>query len=152
MIARLKELLSLGRNGAEAADLRLATAALLVEAARMDGVVDPAEQARILALLRDRFGISEAEAGALAEDAGRAADETVQLFGFTRIINDSLMPEDRVRMIEMLWEVAYADGRLHDYEANLIRRISGLLFVSDQDSGEARKRVLARRHPTENPA
>jgi len=47
-------------------------------------------------------------------------------------------------VIEMLWEVAYADGQLHDYEANLLRRITGLLYVSDRESGEARKRVLAR--------
>jgi uncharacterized tellurite resistance protein B-like protein len=47
-------------------------------------------------------------------------------------------------VIEMLWEVAYADGRLHDYEASLLRRVTGLLYVSDRDSGEARKRVLAR--------
>jgi uncharacterized tellurite resistance protein B-like protein len=44
----------------------------------------------------------------------------------------------------MLWEVAYADGTLHDYEASLLRRITGLLYVSDRESGEARKRVLAR--------
>ena len=52
--------------------------------------------------------------------------------------------EERVKIIEMLWEVAYADGVVHHYEANLIRRINGLLYVSDRDSGAARKRVAAR--------
>ena len=57
---------------------------------------------------------------------------------------DFFEPEERIALIEMLWEVAYADGELHDYEASLIRRITGLLYVSDRDSGEARKRVRAR--------
>ncbi len=60
------------------------------------------------------------------------------------MINESFAPAERVTVIEMLWEVAYADGILHDYEANLVRRVGGLLFVPDHDTGEARKRVLAR--------
>jgi uncharacterized tellurite resistance protein B-like protein len=63
---------------------------------------------------------------------------------FTRTIKDGYSPEDRVEIIEMLWEVAYADGVLHDYEANLLRRVGGLIYVSDQDRGDARKRVLTR--------
>jgi uncharacterized tellurite resistance protein B-like protein len=53
-----------------------------------------------------------------------------------------------VDLIEMVWEVAYADGELHDYEANLLRRLGGLLYVSDRERGEARKRVLARLRPS----
>ena len=68
----------------------------------------------------------------------------MQWQGFTRAVNDGFAPEDRIQVIEMLWEVVYADGELHDYEASLLRRITGLLYVSDRDSGEARKRVLAR--------
>jgi len=49
-----------------------------------------------------------------------------------------------VMLVEMLWDVVYADGELHDYEANLMRRVAGLLHVSDQESGAARKRVLGR--------
>jgi len=54
------------------------------------------------------------------------------------------MPEDRVRILEMVWAVAYADGSLHDFEASLARRVAGLLHVSDRDSGAARKRARAR--------
>lgn len=151
MIGRLIELLSPGRERpGEAAGFHLAAAALLIEAARMDGVVDAAERSLILALLQERFRLSRAEADSLVERAGRAVDESVQLFGFTRAINEASETEDRIRMIEMLWEVAYADGRLHDYEANMIRRVGGLLYVSDQDCGEARKRVLARLELTES--
>ena len=59
-------------------------------------------------------------------------------------VKDGFDQEERIRLIEMLWEVAYADGELHDYEASLMRRITGLLYISDRDSGEARQRVLAR--------
>ena len=56
--------------------------------------------------------------------------------------------EERVKMIEMLWEVVYADGDLDDFEANMMRSVTGLLYVSDRESGDARKRVLARRTPS----
>jgi uncharacterized tellurite resistance protein B-like protein len=72
------------------------------------------------------------------------ARESVQWNGFTSAIKDGLDHAERVQLIEMLWEVVYADGQLHDYEASLLRRVSGLLYVSDRESGEARKRVLAR--------
>ena len=53
-------------------------------------------------------------------------------------------PEERVGILELLWEVVYADGQLHDYEASLLRRVAGLLYVSDRESGEARLRVMGR--------
>jgi hypothetical protein len=61
----------------------------------------------------------------------------------TRIINNRLPPEQRVAVIEMLWQVVYADGSVDDYESNLVRRVAGLLHVSDRDAGEARKRAIA---------
>ena len=125
-------------------ELHLAAAVLLVEAARMDDEFDPAERARIEALLAQRFGLDAEESRELLALAERTAAETVEWQGFTRVIKDRLAPAERVGMIEMLWEVVYADGRLHDYEASLLRRITGLLYVSDWESGEARKRVLAR--------
>lgn len=63
------------------------------------------------------------------------------MYGLTRDIKNSLDHPERVELMEMLWQVAYADGVLHDYEANLMRRLAGLLYVSDQESGEARKRA-----------
>jgi uncharacterized tellurite resistance protein B-like protein len=60
------------------------------------------------------------------------------------MINDNLEPEERATILEMLWEVAYADGVVHPYESNLVRRVAGLLYVTDHDSGAARKRVVER--------
>jgi uncharacterized tellurite resistance protein B-like protein len=123
---------------------QLAAAALLVEAASMDSEFGPAERAKIGQLLQDRFGLGAAEADDLLAEAERAAAASVQWQGFTQAIKDGFEPAERVEVIEMLWEVVYADGQLHDYEASLLRRITGLLYVSDRESGEARKRVLAR--------
>ena len=74
--------------------------------------------------------------------------EANQLLGFTRTIKDRYSLEERIELIEMIWEVVYADGELHDYEANLLRRLGGLLYVSDRERGDARKRVLARLRQT----
>ncbi len=142
MFGRIRDLFHPGGDPTER--LRRAAAALLVEAARLDGSVGEQERARILALLQAHFGVTAGEAGALFAAAAEATEEAVDLFAFTRVINESFAPDERVTVIEMLWEVAYADGHLDDFEANLIRRVGGLLFVPDRETGEARKRALAR--------
>jgi uncharacterized tellurite resistance protein B-like protein len=124
--------------------LKLAAAALLVEAACMDGNADEAEISTVTALLAGHFDLNADEAAELTEAGRQAVASSVELYGFTRTIKDSFNHEDRVRMIEMLWQVAYADGILHDFEANLVRRICGLIYVPDRESGDARKRVLER--------
>ncbi len=151
MIARIKALLRGGDGIPEGAkgrheedDLHLAAAALLVETACMDGHVDEAERDTITALLQSRFGLDAGEAGALIDAGHEAVTDSSQLYGFTRVIKDRFSDEERIRLIEMLWEVAYADGHVHHYESSLVRRVAGLIYVTDRDSGDARKRVLAR--------
>lgn len=125
-------------------ELHLAAAALLVEAARMDDRVDEHERARIHDLLRWRFGLAEAEADLLIEEALAETARSAQWHGFAEVIRARFDEAERIRLVEMLWDVAYSDGELHDLEASLMRRISGLLYVSDRDSGTARKRAMAR--------
>jgi uncharacterized tellurite resistance protein B-like protein len=150
MFARLKQLLtepspSPGSPRKHSFEERqLAAAALMVEAAKLDDDFDVEERVRIEALLKDHFALNETEAADLLEAGEQASDDSIEWQGFTRKIKDGFEPDERVSLIELLWEVAYADGMLHDYEASLIRRITGLLYVSDRESGEARKRVLAR--------
>jgi len=128
--------------------LSLAAAALLVEAARMDDSIDAAERARIVELVRWRFGLSEDEAAALVGEAEHATEDAAHWYQFTATIRGAFDDEERIQLVEMLWDVAYADGRLHDLEASLLRRIAGLLYVSDRDSGAARQRAM-RRHGIE---
>ncbi len=136
-----------GATGHDDAELRLAAAALMVEAAKLDGSFDEAERERIAALLDGRFAMSADDIATLIAAADEETDLAGGLYGFTRTVRERFDHAERVAMIEMLWEVAYADGALHDFEANMLRRVAGLLYVTDQESGAARKRVLARLSP-----
>lgn len=124
-------------------DLQLAVAALLVEAAWHDDVFDMPERETIERVLVDHFAISADEAKELiaaAETTGRAG----QLFGFTSKVVRAWEEPERIKLIEMLWEVAYADGVLDPHEDALIRKVAGLVYVTDQERGFARKRVRQR--------
>lgn len=125
-------------------ELQLAVAVLLVEAAQMDAAFSTDERATIGDLLAQRFALTPATAEALVARAEATVADSVELYSFTRTIKDAFTHDDRVEMMRMLWEVAYADGELHHYEANLMRRVAGLIHVSDRESGEARKRALSR--------
>jgi uncharacterized tellurite resistance protein B-like protein len=126
------------------AELHQAAAALLVEAACMDSEFDDEERQTIERLLAARFEMSEAEARELVEVAEEKVANSVELFSFARTVKNRFSHEERVELLEMLWEVVYADGELHDYEANLMRRMTGLIHVTDQEGGQARKRALAK--------
>ena len=130
--------------GHSIAEKHIAAAALLFEAAAMDGHVGPEEQRAISDIASSRFGLNQEETATLMEMAERLQEDANQLFGFTREIKNTFKPEERVELMEMLWEVVYADGVLHDHEANLMRRIGGLIYVSEIDRGNARKRAMAR--------
>ena len=125
-------------------DKQLACAVLLVEAAKLDSTFGPEERRRIRELVRARFGLTDEEAKALTAEAEETSDASVEWQHFTTTIKDGFDHGERVEIIEMLWVVAYADGQLHDYEASLLRRIAGLLYVADRESGEARRRVVER--------
>lgn len=123
---------------------QLAAATLLVEAAHMDASFDQIERTTIESVVRRRFDLSAEEATTLIDEAEKTQDQSNQILRFTRTIKETYPPEERVELMEMLWEVVYADGELDQYEANLMRRIGGLIYVSDRDRGDARKRVLKR--------
>jgi uncharacterized tellurite resistance protein B-like protein len=128
---------------------RLAVAALLLEAARLDEQFTEDERTLISRLLSERFQLGPWEIGRLMDAATTAADGSTDLYHFTREIVDNFGPEERIGIIEMLWEVAYAHGELAPEEDMLIRRVAGLIHVEDQARGMARLRVLDRqRLPT----
>ena len=129
-----------------------ATAAILIETAVMDGDFDVDERATIRRLLIERFGINEGDVDTLIDETEKAVANAVELFSFTRVLKSDYDYGDRVKIIEMMWAVAFSDGNVHDYEANLIRRATGLLHVTDRESGEARKRVLEQLDKDAGPA
>ena len=126
-------------------ELQLAAVALLVEAACADGAFDAAERQCIRTLIESRFGLTPDAAETFLEEATRVVEDSVQILRFTRAIKDRYSYAERVALMEMLWDVVYADGVSDALEAQLMRRIGGLLYVSDHDRGAARLRVLARR-------
>jgi len=148
MLARIRTFLqadaAAGSGPAGPDDLPLAMAGLLVEAARQDGDFDAAERATIGRLLSERLSLPADESEALIAAADDKVEAASDLWSFARVVKNRFDHDERVRMIEMLWEVVYADGVLHDYEASLMRRVAGLVYVDDNESGAARKRVLDR--------
>jgi uncharacterized tellurite resistance protein B-like protein len=144
MFERILDLLLPGDAPRAETDVHIAVAALLVEAARMDDDFAPAELLAIRAVLTRRFALDTAAIDRLITAAEQAADRSSALYRFTRVVAERFDPAARIGMIEMLWEVAYADGVLDPDEDALIRRIAGLIFVEDHERGAARLRVLAR--------
>ncbi len=125
-------------------DLRLSVAVLLLEAARQDDRFDSSERVMIEQLLTRRFALSPQECAELMAAGEARASQMVQLHGHTSDIIDQMTPDERVHLIEMLWEVAYADGVLDPEEDLLIRRIAGLIYVTDRERVLARQRVVGR--------
>ncbi len=126
-----------GRHG-----LQLATAALLFEILRADHDEHPDERTMLEQALRNTFSLSDSETRELAELADCEAAESVSLYQFTGLINQYFSAEEKVQLVEMLWQVAYADGRLDRYEEAAVRKITELLHVPHRDFIRAKHRVL----------
>jgi uncharacterized tellurite resistance protein B-like protein len=126
-------------------DYRLAAAALLVHAAAIDGDVSDAERDKLHAVIKQQFELDEATTDELVAEAAAAENEAVDLYHFTSLINRSLDDQGRRRVVEMMWEIAYADGRVDDFESNLIWRAADLLGISSRERIELGHRVANRR-------
>jgi uncharacterized tellurite resistance protein B-like protein len=146
MMDRLRAWLTEGQGelSGDRDTLQLAVAALLMEAAQVDGPLGEQERAAVQRLLERKFRLSAEASRALAATGERKAERSAQLFGFTRTINERLPPGRRVELIEMLWEVAYADGALDPLEDAMLRQVGGLIDVGDPERDAARQRVLQR--------
>jgi uncharacterized tellurite resistance protein B-like protein len=125
-------------------DPAFALAALLIETARSDDRVEDREQGIIERALVRRFGLNHSEATHLIKVAEAGAIQATDLFHFTGVVVENFSEEERIGVIEMLWEVAYSDGALTGDEDALICRVAGLIYVSDKDRGEAKRRVRER--------
>lgn len=126
-------------------DFRVAYAALLVHAAAVDGEVSDAERRNLIALLKQRFDLDDEAAAHLVEQATAADAKAVDLYRFTLLLNETLDEPGRLRMIETMWNVAFADGAASGYEDNLIWRVSDLLGVSSSERIALRQRAAAGR-------
>ncbi len=121
------------RTGTDQADaghrLDLTTAALLIEVARMDTQIHDDERRAVLASVRSKFGLSPQEASTLVELAEAEAGQATDYFQFTSLINQHFTQEQKIHVVEQLWQVAFADNKLDMYEEHFIRKIADLLYV-----------------------
>lgn len=122
-------------------DASLALSALLVRVARSDGDYEAAEQSRIDRIIATRYGLSPFEASKLRGEAEGVEAEAPDTVRFTRAIKDVVPYEERIAVIEALWQVALADGERDEEEDALLRLVSSLLGINDRDSALARQRV-----------
>ncbi len=125
-------------------EVRLAAAALLIHAGFVDGTYEEEEEARLSQLLEARFNLSGGELTNLLRSAERDEREAVDLFRFTSVLAKHLDQKGRQDIVEMLWEVCLADGEVHEFEENLVGRVSELLGVSTRDRIRLRKEAEAR--------
>lgn len=122
-------------------DYRLAAAALLVHVMCIDGAVTDEESAIIKNILASRFDLTNADAEALLELAIAKDAEAVDLYAFTSVLNRALDDEGRRRVVEMMFEVAYSDGDLSEFEDNLVWRAAELLNVGSRERIQIRREV-----------
>ena len=115
-------------------------AALLVHAAKIDDSYTDVEKKIIKKALINLSAIKSNEAEELLKKAEKIEQESNQIVTFTREIKKNSM-EFRLKIIEILWKIVYSDGSSDNYESNLIRRVCGLLYIPDKDSGEIKLRV-----------
>lgn len=122
-------------------DYRLAAVALLVHAAAIDGEMSQAERDKLHAVVKRRFGLDDGAADELIDRATAAEQEAVDLYHFTSLLNRTLDEEGRARIVEMMWEIVYADGQRDELEDNLLWRAADLLGVSPRQRIELRQRI-----------
>src|SRR5215468_2079659 len=126
-------------------DYRLAAAALLVHAAAIDGNISDVERAKLRVVVKRQFGLDEATTDELVAEATEAEHDAIDLYHFTSLINRSLDEEGRRRVVEMMWEIIYADRGAGAFESNLIWRAADLLGISSRERIELGQRVAKRR-------
>jgi uncharacterized tellurite resistance protein B-like protein len=136
------------QRAAEQNDPAFALAVLLIEVARSDDRVEEREEGMIERVLMRRFGLARNEVTRLVAAAKEGAIQATDLFHFTQVVVDQFSEEERIGVIEMLWEVAYSDGVLTGDEDTLIRRVAGLIYVPDRERGEAKRRARERSEGT----
>ncbi|HMJ41070.1 MAG TPA: TerB family tellurite resistance protein, partial [Pseudolabrys sp.] len=114
----------------EDGDYRLAATALLVHAAGIDGDISEAERAKLHAVIQQHFELDDAATDELLTEATKAEQQSVDIYRFTSGLNRSLDEAGRARIVEMMWQIVFADGRMTEFEDNLLWRAADLLGVS----------------------
>jgi uncharacterized tellurite resistance protein B-like protein len=124
---------------------QLAATALLIHVVSLDGEPSEIERAKLHSLIESRFGLDRGTADHLIKSATLVEGEAVDLYHFTSVIMRSVDEAGRIRIVEMMWELVYADGNVTEFEDNVVWRAADLLGVSSRDRVELKHQVAARR-------
>ena len=116
--------------------------ALLVEASSVDGNIGEEEKSHILLILKKQLNIEETEASEILEEAIIKSQDQIEIWSKTHDIRKEMDYEERLKIVELMWEIVLVDQVLDVFESQLMRRVAGLLFVSDFDSGSCKKRAI----------
>ncbi len=127
--------------GFDATDRQLAQAALMFHVIAADGIVYDEEKQKLHQILETRYELTSVEAQQLIEEARQADNEAIDLYGFTSILKRQLSEQERLDLIENLWEMVYADGEIHELEDNVVWRIAELLAIDKRDRMEMKRKV-----------
>ena len=123
-------------------DIRVATCALLVELARIDEKFTQAEMDAILSILKDKYGLAGEHADALIAEAEKELDDSLDLWQFASLINQNYSNDEKIEIIETLWQVVYVDGKMDQYEHYLMNKLKNLLRLSHDQLINAKSKVL----------
>ncbi len=132
-----------GEPAATRHSLELAAAVLMMEISRADSSIDAEEKNIIQQAMQDVFHLSAEEARTLVTLAENEVDHAVSLHDFTRLLNEKLSVDEKIRIVELLWQVACADTVIDKYEEYFVRKIADLLYVSHQDYIKAKHKAAA---------
>jgi uncharacterized tellurite resistance protein B-like protein len=128
-------------------DIQIATCALLLEMANIDDEFSQSEREGIISTLKENYHLSDDHAEQLIEITKKELEGSVDLWRFTNFINQNYSLMEKTRIIEMVWKIAYADGRLHEHEDYLIHKLANLLRLNHEQLIEAKLRVLHKNSP-----
>ncbi len=123
-------------------DMRVATCALFVEMARIDDKFTQTEVDTILSILQEKYGLSQEHADALLAEADKELDESVDLWQFARLINENYSVDEKIEIIETLWQMVFVDGKMDRYEHYLMSKLKNLLRLSHDQVINAKLKVL----------
>ena len=122
-------------------DIRVATCALFVEIARIDENFTEAEMESIISILKEKYGLSRELADALIEEANKELDDSVDLWQFARLINENYSTDEKIEIVETLWQIVYIDGKMDQYEHYLMSKLKNLLRLTHGQLIDAKLKV-----------
>ena len=120
---------------------KIAIVALLISTAKYDGNFDDSEKIEIQKLIESYFSLSSQNTDDLFKAAEKIESEANDLHQFTRSLNEVLNEEEKLKIMELIWKIVMADGIIDNYEENLVRRLSGLLYLQDKDIGNIKNKL-----------